>query len=300
MRRLSFNAQRRTRLCQLSMLALAGSLGGWSSGIAAGRNGQNRIVSVGGALTEIIYALQAQGDLVGVDTTSIYPESASKLPNVGYSRALSAEGVLALAPTQVIATEDAGPPAVLRQITAAGVPVTVLPANHRFEGLIERVLRVGELTGRKAQAEQYAADLRQEWARVRKQIDARRGKPVKVLFVLAHAPGQIMVAGQDTSADAVLRYAGAVNAIGGITGYKPLTPEAVIGAQPDVVLLTDQGLKAQGGTASVLALPGIAQTPAGRNKRVIGLDAMYLLGFGPRLPAAVTALDAALTRAMTA
>ena len=114
--------------------------------------GSRRIVSVGGALTEIVFALQANAELVGVDTTSLYPESAQKLPSVGYARALSVEGVMALAPTQIIATEDAGPAAVIRQLSAAGIPVTVLSANHRFEGLIERVKRVGEITGRVAQA----------------------------------------------------------------------------------------------------------------------------------------------------
>ena len=81
-----------------------------------------RIVSVGGALTEIVYALEAQGELVGVDTTSLYPVVAQQLPQVGYARTLSAEGVLSLAPTQLIATEEAGPQAVLRQVRDAGVP----------------------------------------------------------------------------------------------------------------------------------------------------------------------------------
>lgn len=257
-----------------------------------------RIVSVGGALTEIVFALQADADLVGVDTTSLYPAMAQKLPSVGYARSLSAEGVLALAPTQVIATEDAGPPAVLRQLSASGIAVTVLAANHRFEGLNERVKRVGELTGRVAQATAMQQTLQQEWARARAQVAQRTTKPAQVLFVLAPTPNQIMVAGTDTSAHAMLEYAGAINAINGFTGYKPLTPEAVIAAQPDVVLLTDQGLKAAGGVEGILTLPGLSQTPAGRNRRVISLEAMFLLGFGPRLAAAVSALDAVIGKAM--
>ena len=122
-----------------------------------------RIVSVGGALTEIIYALEAQGELVGVDTTSLYPAVAQQLPQVGYARTLSAEGVLSLAPTQLIATEEAGPQAVLRQVRDAGVPVAVLNANNQFEGLLERVKQVGQITGRADPAARLAQALQQQW-----------------------------------------------------------------------------------------------------------------------------------------
>ncbi len=258
-----------------------------------------RIVSVGGALTEIVFALQADADLVGVDTTSLFPAHAQKLPSVGYARALSAEGVLALAPTQLIATEDAGPPAVLRQLKAAGIPVAVLAANHHFEGLLERVRGVGELTGRTAQANALQQALQKDWAQTRAAVAQRAAaRPVRVLFVLAHTPSQVMVSGLATSAHAMLEYAGATNAIAGFTGYKPLTPEAAIAAQPDVILLTDQGLQAAGGIDGVLKLPGLAHSPAGRNRRVIALEAMFLLGFGPRLPAAVSVLDTAIAKVM--
>lgn len=287
-------AGRRLALLQLGALA-SGVLATRAVGAANAR----RIVSVGGALTEIVYALQADAELVGVDTTSLFPAQAQKLPSVGYARTLSAEGVLALAPTQLIATEDAGPLAVLRQLTAAGVPVAVLAANHNFEGLLERVKRVGELTGRLAQASAMQQALQKEWEQSRAAVAQRAAaKPVRVLFVLAHAPNQTMVAGTGTSAQAMLDYAGATNAITGFSGYKPLTPEAVIAAQPDVVLLTDQGLQAAGGVDGVLKLPGLAQSPAGKNRRVIALEAMFLLGFGPRLPAAVSVLDTAIAKAM--
>jgi iron complex transport system substrate-binding protein len=288
------DAERRRACLQWGLLAAM------SAGLPAQAANARRIVSVGGALTEIVFALEVSTDLVGVDTTSLYPQSAQKLPSVGYARALSVEGVLALAPTQLIATEDAGPPAVLRQLSAAGVAITVLAANHRFEGLLERIKRVGELTGRAVQATAMQQALQQEWVRTRVHVFQRTTKPVRVLFVLAHTPNQVMVAGTDTSAQAMLDYAGASNAISGFSGYKPLTPEAVIAAQPDVVLLTDQGLKAAGGVNGILKLPGLEQTSAGRKRRVISLEAMFLLGFGPRFPAAVAALNMAIEKAMRA
>ncbi|MDN2717718.1 ABC transporter substrate-binding protein [Janthinobacterium sp. SUN120] len=262
-----------------------------------------RIVSVGGALTEIVYALEAQGELVGVDTTSLYPAVAQQLPQVGYARTLSAEGVLSLAPTQLIATEEAGPQTVLRQVRDAGVPVAVLNANNRFEGLLERVKQVGQITGRADPAARLAQALQQQWDGVLGKVRQRSHAPVRVLFILAHAPNQVMVGGRETGADAMLAYAGAVNVMGGLggfAGYKPLTPEAVIAARPDLVLVTDQGLKASGGVDGILKLPGLAQTPAGRKHRIVSLEAMLLLGFGPRMPQALAELDAAFAKAMAA
>ena len=262
-----------------------------------------RIVSVGGALTEIIYALEAQGELVGVDTTSLYPAVAQQLPQVGYARTLSAEGVLSLAPTQLIATEEAGPQAVLRQVRDAGVPVAVLNANNKFEGLLARVKQVGQITGRTDPAARLAQALQQQWNGALAKVGQRSHAPVRVLFILAHAPNQVMVGGRETGADAMLAYAGAVNVMGGqggFSGYKPLTPEAVIAARPDLVLVTDQGLKASGGVDGILKLPGLAQTPAGRKHRIVSLEAMLLLGFGPRMPQALSELDAAFAKAMTA
>lgn len=250
-----------------------------------------RIVSVGGALTETLYALGAQADLVGVDTTSLHPGAARALPSVGYARSLSAEGVLSLRPTLVVATEDAGPPAVLRQLQAAGVPLAVLPGDHRIEGVLARTQRLAELSGRPDPGRALIAALQRDWQATQARVARLATHAPRVLFVLSHSPGQTRVAGRETAADAMLRYAGAANALGGsFSGYKPLTPEGAIAAAPEVILATDQGLAAAGGVEGLLRLPGLAQTPAGRNRRVAAMDALLLLGFGPRLPQATAAL----------
>lgn len=277
---------------------------GWLAGAAAALAAHRvwaaegrRIVSVGGALTETLYALGAQAELVGVDTTSLYPEAARQLPSVGYARALSAEGVLSLRPTLVVATAEAGSPAVLRQIEAARVPLVLLDADHRFEGLLARTQRLADLCGRAEAGRSLVGELQQSWARTR-DVLARHGAagrpPVRVLFVLSHSMAQVRVSGSGTAADAMIRYAGGVNALGGFEGYKPLTPEAAIAAAPDVILATEQGLQAAGGIDGLLKAPGLAQTPAGRARRVVAQDALLMLGFGPRLPQAVAALAEAL------
>lgn len=270
-----------------------------------GAQPERRIVSVGGALTETLYALGAERDLVGVDTTSLYPEVARALPSVGYARSLSAEGVLSLRPTLVVASEEAGPPAVLRQLESAGVPLVVLDGDHRFESVLSRTQRLAELIGRSEAGRVLVASLQQQWQatreRVTQLVPAGKAMP-RVLFVLSHSIGQVRVAGRDTGADAMIRYAGGVNVFGGdergsnggFNGYKPLTPEAAIAAAPEVILGTDQGLTAAGGIDGLLRLPGLAQTPAGRSRRVLSFDALLLLGFGPRLPQATLSLAEAL------
>ena len=257
-----------------------------------------RLISIGGALTEIVYSLQAHTQLVGVDTTSIYPAAATRIPNVGYARSLSAEGILALRPTQLIATEDAGPPVVIKQIVDTQIPLTILPSGHQFIDLTDRVSSIGRLLHKTDSAQALTSRLALEWNNTQEKVSHSKLKNTRVLFILSQNPSQLMVGGEKTSADAMIAYAGARNAISGLRGFKPLTPEAVIAANPDVLLLTDQGMKAVGGIEGVLRFPGVSQTRAGKEQNIVSLEAMYLLGFGPRMPSAVAELNLLLQRAM--
>ncbi len=255
-----------------------------------------RIVSVGGALTETLFALGAEREIVGVDTTSLFPAAAEQLPKVGYARTLSAEGVLSLSPTLLVCTGEAGPPMVLRQLRDTGLAIETFDPAHRIEGVVQATRRLGSLVGRAGEGEALAARIEAGWQGALGQIQRRtEGKPpLRVLFVLSHSMNQLRVSGRDTGADAMIRYAGAVNAFGDVTGYKPLTPEAAIAAAPDVILVTDQGLTAAGGVDGFLRVPGLASTPAGRARRVLSLDALLLLGFGPRQPQALAQLGTLL------
>ena len=260
--------------------------------------GAMRLIIIGGALTEIVYLLKANSQLVGVDTTSIYPAAATRLSNVGYARSLSAEGILALRPTQLIATEDAGPPVVIKQIIDAQIPLTILPSGHQFKDLTDRVSIIGRLVHKTDSAQSLASRLALEWSNTQERIANSKLKNTRVLFILSQNPSQLMVGGEKTSADAMITYAGGRNAISGFSGFKPLTPEAVIGSNPDVLLLTDQGMRAVGGIGGVLRFPGVSQTRAGKEQNIVSLEAMYLLGFGPRMPSAAAELNLLLQRAM--
>jgi iron complex transport system substrate-binding protein len=280
---------RRRPLLGLGGLALLGPAAALASPAAA-----PRVVSIGGALTELIYALGAEQYLVGVDSTSLFPAAAQRLRQVGYARTLAAEGLLALSPSLIVATEEAGPPAVLRQLEAARVPLQLLRSDYRFEGVLARAERLGSLLGREAQARALRSRLQAEWAQAQTELArfraAQGAAAPRVLFVMAHAPGQLRAAGQDTGAEAMLAYAGARNALQGAQGYKALSPEAAIAAAPDFILSTQQSLDLLGGSAGLLRQNGLAQTPAGQAGRVAAMDALELLGFGPRLPQALSRL----------
>lgn len=247
-----------------------------------------RIVSLGGALTEVVYLLGAQGQLVGTDTTSLFPEAAQRTAKVGYMRQLSAEGLLSLKPDAVVGTTEAGPPVVLDQVRSAGVRVELVQADHTWDEVLRKVATVGRVAGREREAQALQASLDAQWAAVKKVAAATTRRP-RALFILSHS-GSPMVAGTGTAADALIRFAGATNAITQFAGYRPLTAEAMASAAPDVLLNSTQGIAALGGEAAFWQRPELALTPAFRRKALVAMEASHLLGFGPRLPAAVREL----------
>ena len=251
---------------------------------------EQRVVAVGGALTEIVYALGGEKHLVAVDTTSIYPAAALALPKVGYMRALSSEGVLSMRPSVVLATSEAGPAQAISQLRSAGVRIELVSANHSFEELRNKVKVVAYALGLESEGNKLDESLRREWTAALAAAQSASARKPRVLFILSHTPSNTMVSGQGTAADAVIRYAGGTNAMQGFTGYKPLSAEAVIGAAPDFILITREGLDAIGGPDKLWEKPGLALTPAAKTKRYAAPDALYLLGFGPRLPQAVREL----------
>ena len=248
---------------------------------------EQRVVSVGGALTEIVFALGVEQKLVAVDTTSIYPVAALKLPKVGYMRALSSEGVLSMKPSLVLATNEAGPAQVMSQLRSAGVRMEVVNADHTFEELRTKVKVISAALGVPAEGKKLDESMVSEWQAAQRAAQAVGSRKPRVLFILSHTPSNTMVSGQGTAADAMIRFAGGVNALQGFNGYKPLSAEAVIGAAPDFILLTREGLDAIGGPDKLWEKPGLALTPAAKGKRYAAPDALYLLGFGPRMPRAV-------------
>ncbi|WP_291080714.1 ABC transporter substrate-binding protein [Hydrogenophaga sp.] len=268
------------------------------SGAAPGaeRKALPRLVTVGGGITEVVYALGAQDQLVGTDTTSLYPPAAQATPKVGYMRQLSAEGLLALRPDALIAGTDAGPPVVIDQLRSAGVRVELVNSDHSWDEVRRKVAAVGRASGREAAARELQARLDARWQAVIARVQAAKNPGPRVLFVLSHS-GSPMVAGEQTAADALIRFIGARNPLAGFKGYRPMTAEAMAQAAPDIILTTTQGIEAIGGEAKFWQRPELALTPAHARRAMVHLDALELLGFGPRLPDVVERLHERMVKA---
>lgn len=252
----------------------------------------SRVVAIGGAVTEIVYALGAEQKLVARDSTSVYPQEAFKLPDVGYMRQLSPEGVLSVNPSGIIALQGAGPKEAVDVLKKASVPYVEVPETFDHAGILNRIEVVGEAIGEKDKADALSKEVDAELnaaEALTKDIKDRK----RVLFVLSMQGGKILASGSGTAADGIIRLAGAENAVEGYSGYKQLTDEAAVAARPDVVLLMDRaGLSIT--DDQVLKHPAIATTPAGETGKVVRMDGAYLLGFGPRTASAIRELAAAL------
>lgn len=261
--------------------------------LASSAAAESRVVVAGGDLTEIAFTLGAGDRIVGVDTTSTYPEAATDLPQIGYLRSLSAEGVLSLSPDLLLVAADAGPAVALKQIEAAGVDIAHAPDTPGAPGVPEKIRFMGRALGQSARAEALAAEVEAKIAAVAAEIAGLSARP-RVLFILQLQGGAPLVGGAETSADEMIRLAGGRNAAAAFSGYKPMSREALIAAAPDVVLMMAGRAEASGGLDAVLARPDLALTPAGRAGRGVEMDDMLLLGFGPRTPAAIATLARAL------
>ena len=242
-----------------------------------------RIVAVGGVVTEILYALGQENLIAAVDTTSLHPLQALKdKPNIGYFRALSAEGVLSTKPSLIIAVEGAGPLDAIKLLTEAGVRVARVPDEASEAGVIAKIEAVSALVN----ADRSAPALVEMVKAGFKQLTVDRDrvvKPRRILFVLALQNGRPMVGGRNSAADAIIRLAGGINAGTDVDGYKPMTDEAVIAAAPDLILMMSRGAN-PAHSADVFALPAFSATPAATARSLVTMDGLYLLGFGPRTP----------------
>lgn len=258
---------------------------------AEAAEGDRRVLSLGGAVTEIVYAL-GQGDrLVGRDTTSTWPSETTDLPDVGYVRALSPEGVLSVEPDLILAEDGAGPPEAVEVLRAANVDFVTVPGGFDGAAVARKIEAVGAALGVSPRAEELAARIQADLSGVAAPPDE---DAPRVLFVMSAAGGRMMAAGTETAADGILRMAGARNAMTGFRGYKQVSDEAVAAAAPDAVLMMDRGGEHAISDEDLFASPALRTTPAARAGKVIRMDGLKLLGFGPRTVEAVTDLSTAL------
>jgi iron complex transport system substrate-binding protein len=254
-----------------------------------------RIVGIGGVLTEMLFALGVGGRLVGSDTSSYYPDAAAALPKVGYQRQIAVEGVIGLAPTLVVHTDAAGPPGALAQLASAGIELAEFPEVWTIEAAKDRIRALAARVDRAARGDELIAKLDAdlaELAALKAKLpagpSAGQAGP-SVVFVYARGADVLMVGGRKTAAASMIELAGGRLAFAH-DEFMPLSAEAVIQAAPELLLVTERGLGSVGGEDGLLSQPGLAETPAGRAGRVVAIDDLALLGFGPRTGETLLAL----------
>ena len=254
-----------------------------------------RIVALGSSVTEIIYALGEQDRLVGRDRTSSYPAEALDLPDVGYLRALSPEGVLSVAPDMILALDGSGPPETVAVLKEAGVEYVSVADEFSRDGVVAKIRAVGAALGVEAEAEDLAQQVARKMDHAQESALKLAGaEPLRVLFVLSARDGEITVGGANTQADRIIQMAGGVNAAANVPGFKTMTSEALAVNAPDVILMMNRRGNQATSDEDIFALPAIRLTPAGRNKALIRMPGAYLLGFGPRTADAILDLSVAL------
>ncbi|EID4389217.1 ABC transporter substrate-binding protein [Vibrio vulnificus] len=238
---------------------------------------QERIISAGSAVTELILALHAEQSLIAVDVTSQLPEG-QQLPKIGYHRRLSAEGLLALSPTTLIGSDEMGPAPVLQQLKSTGVDIEVVNTQANVDGLKARIDQIAAILNKPQEAQQLKSLVDQQVQSLKANQPTNQKK--KVLFLLIHEGRAANVAGTDTTPDAIINLAGAINpAADKITAYKPLSSESMVEMQPDVILVSGRSFEKLGGPDAIIEMmPLLAATPAGQNKQIMTIDGAALVG----------------------
>ncbi len=239
----------------------------------------SRITSAGGSITEILYFLNAQENLVAIDVTSNFPEEATELPSIGYVRQLSAEGVLSLDPTIIIGENDMGPPSVMEQIKRTNVEIQIIPEDHSILGIKEKIKCIAKIIGKNPNP-----ILENKLTPKINELNALTtgNQTKKIIYILGMQSGSPLIAGANTSGNGLIKISGGVNPLDSFEGWKPVGTESIIEAAPDLIIISERGLRGFGSMEDLRNHPALYLTPASKNNKIVSIDGMASLGFGPR------------------
>jgi len=257
----------------------------WLGCFGAQAEPARRVVSLGGSVTEIVYGLGQGARLVADDASSLYPEAATRLPRIGYYRAVPVEGVISMRPDLVLASENAGPPQAMKSLSELGVAVRVVSDAPSLESLYRRIMQIAQELG----VPEEGARLLE---RVRQDVAGALGVPAtpRRALLLLNRGGQWTGAGRGTVAGAIMALAGLENGLAAQKGYRPVSAEGLALLAPEMIVVTAASVRAGGGLEKFRASPGVSSTPAARNDRIVVMDDLLILGMGPRVGQAIRQL----------
>lgn len=257
---------------------------------------EQRIISLSGTLTEVLYTAGLQNNIIAVDITSTYPEAARSIENLGHISQINTEGILSLQPTLIVVEAEQRNNATLQQLEDAGVKIAYIEVPQTLDGSLQVLDQIADLTQTNLDKVALQQTIDNNKVELKAILDASETAP-KVLFIYARGSKTLMIGGKNTFAETIIQLAGGEPVAQDIEGFKPLTPEGLVAYQPDVLLLFDSGLKSlaneetgSDGVEGLLEVPGIAETPAGQNRAIYTFDGLYLSGFGPRASTAILEL----------
>lgn len=245
-----------------------------------------KIVSLNGTITETLFALGIQDSIVGIDVTSTFPSETEKITNLGHISTIAVETILAVKPSHVLACSDELKPQLQAQLKKAKIEVVLFERELSLDGAKETIQSIATWAGKESEGKKLVADMDADL----KTLKSAAQKP-KVLFIYARGAGSLMVAGEDTQLEKMIELAGGQNAVSGFSDFKPLTPEAVVAANPDIILMFESGAQSLNGKSGISAVPGVSMTNAGKNKRFVTMEGLLLSGFGPRTGKAISTLN---------
>lgn len=254
-----------------------------------------RIITLNSALTETVFALGFGSSIVATDVTSESPAAAAKLPKVSKNRSVSSEGLLRYKPDIVLVIEGEVSRAVIQQLGTAGIKFVAIRQQYSSKGALNFIQDVANALDEEDRGKTLVNTTQKVLQEVELTIKKQSfTKTPKVLFIYARGTGTMSVAGKGSSIDEIIKLAGAQNAVQEFADFKPYTTEALVSANPDIILMFDFGLSSLGGKEAMLKLPGVRLTNAGKNKRIIQMNGPLLINFSSRLPEAIQELHSAM------
>ncbi len=255
-----------------------------------------RIIPLSGSLAEIVFSLGLGPKVVARDVSTTFQQAAA-LPVITQAHDVSAEGVLSLHPTVVLADRSTGPAEAVAQIRAAGVPLIVLDDAKQLGDIDGRIDTVAGALGVPGAGTELKQRTDQQLQQTRAALTPAARKPKVAFLYLRGSASVFLLGGAASGAGSLIEAVGGEDAgtASGLTAdFTPLTSEALVKAAPDAILVMSKGLESVGGVDGLLKLPGVAQTPAGLDRRIVSVEDGKLLSYGPRTPEVLRTIAAQL------
>lgn len=246
-----------------------------------------RIVTAGGSITEVVYALGQGEHIVATDSTSMFPSEARQLPKIGYFRQIGTESVLSFQPTLLLGAPATGPQGMLEQLDAVGIQIHILGENKSLEGLQSLITDIGELLQAKQKSAELIDQINAEVSNIKTRATQLLVKPVTALFVLSNSDRGLTVAGTNTVPQALFDELGIRNAASALEGYKIMDNEAIVAANPSIVFLANHRFPSDADHHVICAHPALLSTDVSQTCNVHTLDSSKSLGLSPRFPEAM-------------